>query len=466
MPQEGESRALPAVGRQQALPRQRRAATSVTRADRRAIPDAFRHYDETIAILVTPEGLRPVPREGGRRSSGTRTTPRVDESWARSTTCWPRSSRATSGLVTEGFPQRRLAGRSQRLLAVPRLRGQGAGRRQDPRPRDLPQQRHRPHQPRRVRGLVQRVPHAARASRRRRRATRTPAASATWAPITRRRRSTRSRSTASTSSPTIDKMNLELARSGSSARTTSAAPTCATCHMSATKNQPVTHDIGLRISWNNRPVDVDSPGGLRCEDGAARQGHPVAGASGENMKDVCLNGVPQQELGRQLLRPVRLPDRAVQREVRQARCKELYELAKPLIKPVKFGNKIDFIWFELWHHEGRRARHAASMMGPDYTHWHGTYDLAKNFYSEYIPELEELVEKGNLHSERRRVRGRRRGVWKPSLTKCSRSRRTTAGSSARWTPRRPPAESQGRRGVQEALQVDRYGSILARGTVE
>ncbi len=31
------------------------------------------------------------------------------------------------------------------------------------------------------------------------------------------------------------------------------------------------------------------------------------------------------------------------------------------------------------------------MMGPDYTHWHGTYDIAKNFYSEYIPELNELV---------------------------------------------------------------------------
>ena len=37
------------------------------------------------------------------------------------------------------------------------------------------------------------------------------------------------------------------------------------------------------------------------------------------------------------------------------------------------------------------------MMGPDYTHWHGTYEIAKNFYSEYIPELEELVEKG-MHS--------------------------------------------------------------------
>ncbi|MCA9331188.1 nitrate reductase, partial [Candidatus Saccharibacteria bacterium] len=32
------------------------------------------------------------------------------------------------------------------------------------------------------------------------------------------------------------------------------APTCATCHMSATKDQPVTHDVGMRISWNNRPA--------------------------------------------------------------------------------------------------------------------------------------------------------------------------------------------------------------------
>jgi hypothetical protein len=33
------------------------------------------------------------------------------------------------------------------------------------------------------------------------------------------------------------------------------------------------------------------------------------------------------------------------------------------------------------------------MMGPDYTHWHGTYEVAKHFYSKYIPELQELAEK-------------------------------------------------------------------------
>lgn len=33
-----------------------------------------------------------------------------------------------------------------------------------------------------------------------------------------------------------------------------AAPTCATCHMSATRTQAVTHDVGARISWTLRPV--------------------------------------------------------------------------------------------------------------------------------------------------------------------------------------------------------------------
>jgi hypothetical protein len=38
------------------------------------------------------------------------------------------------------------------------------------------------------------------------------------------------------------------------------------------------------------------------------------------------------------------------------------------------------------------------MLGPGYTHWYGIYDVAKNFYTEFIPELEELA-KENLHAD-------------------------------------------------------------------
>ncbi len=174
----------------------------------------------------------------------------------------------------------------------------------------------------------------------------------------------------------------------------SAAPTCATCHMSATKNQPVTHDVGMRISWNNRP-----PISVRPELSDKKMGLPGADVPWQvrrnNMEDVCINCHNQGWIDNFYAQYDGLVD--LYNTKFAAPGKRLYGLAKPLMKDVKFGNKLDFTWFELWHHEGRRARHAASMMGPDYTHWHGTYEIARNFYTEFIPELEELVEKG-MHS--------------------------------------------------------------------
>ncbi|MBM4082265.1 MAG: hydroxylamine oxidoreductase, partial [Planctomycetes bacterium] len=52
-----------------------------------------------------------------------------------------------------------------------------------------------------------------------------------------------------------------------------AAPTCATCHMSATRSKPVTHDVGARISWTLRPVISK-----KLENWKERR---------EDMKDVC-----------------------------------------------------------------------------------------------------------------------------------------------------------------------------------
>jgi hypothetical protein len=171
----------------------------------------------------------------------------------------------------------------------------------------------------------------------------------------------------------------------------SAAPTCATCHMSATPTQGVTHDVGLRISWNNRPVKS-----IRPEVSDAKMGLPGANIKWQerraNMNDVCMACHAQTYVDSFWIQYDGLID--LYHEKYADPGLELMAAAKPLLKPVKFGNKLDFVWFELWHHEGRRARHAASMQGPDYTHWHGTYDLAKNWYSEFIPELQELAHHG------------------------------------------------------------------------
>ena len=68
---------------------------------------------------------------------------------------------------------------------------------------------------------------------------------------------------------------------------------------------------------------------------------------------------------------------------------ELYKANK--LTPAPMDEKLEWIYYELWHHEGRRARHGASMSGPDYAWWHGMYEVAKTFYLQFIPELKQVA---------------------------------------------------------------------------
>lgn len=185
----------------------------------------------------------------------------------------------------------------------------------------------------------------------------------------------------------IGKMNLDRSK-WIVGEDYSAAPTCATCHMSATKKQSLSHDIGMRISWNNRPVLS-----IRPEKSDAKMGLPGKDVPWQtrrkNMEDVCLSCHNQNFVDNFYSQYYALIDLYHEKFAKPGQ--ELMKLAQPLLNPVKFTNKIDFTWFELWHHEGRRARHGASMMGPDITHWHGTYEIARNFYVEFIPELKHLI---------------------------------------------------------------------------
>jgi GNAT superfamily N-acetyltransferase len=66
-------------------------------------------------------------------------------------------------------------------------------------------------------------------------------------------------------------------------------------------------------------------------------------------------------------------------------------LNNSLITPTQFDEEIEWAWFYLWHHEGRRARHGAAMMAPDYTHWHGMFEVGERFYMELIPMAREIA---------------------------------------------------------------------------
>jgi hypothetical protein len=69
--------------------------------------------------------------------------------------------------------------------------------------------------------------------------------------------------------------------------------------------------------------------------------------------------------------------------------KSLYD--NGIITKTPFDERIEWDWFYLWHHEGRRARMGTSMNAPDYAHWHGMYEVAEDFYQKIVPEARELI---------------------------------------------------------------------------
>jgi len=175
-----------------------------------------------------------------------------------------------------------------------------------------------------------------------------------------------------------------------------AAPTCATCHMSAVRTTdgelvPATHDVGLRISWNNRP-----PVSIRPEVSDAKLGLEKMAAVGwkerrANMVQVCTvcHTTPYVDnFYEQYDGVVELYDSKFAKPGVQF-MKILSEGG--LVTPTQFDEPVEWTWWEIWHHEGRVARHGASMMAPDYTHWHGLYEVAKHWYGDFIPELREIA---------------------------------------------------------------------------
>jgi hypothetical protein len=179
------------------------------------------------------------------------------------------------------------------------------------------------------------------------------------------------------------------------------APTCATCHMSghSRNDGKVTHDPGERLSWTNRPpvslvMDTDKNGQVVKEtDPTERQKLVVSSWEDKrsSMKQVCLHCHTDNYVN------------AFYKQYDDFVINYNEKFAKPgqkimavlreqeLITATQFDEEIEWTWFYLWHHEGRRARHGASMMAPDYAHWHGMYEVAERFYQELVPQAREIA---------------------------------------------------------------------------
>jgi len=156
-----------------------------------------------------------------------------------------------------------------------------------------------------------------------------------------------------------------------------AAPTCATCHMSAVPGLEVNHDVGQRISWTLRPAVS-----TKLENWEERR---------DRMTQVCRNChsppfftqffVQYDDVVALYNTKFAVPAGEIMSRLREA----------GKLTATEFDENIEWTYFYLWHHEGRRARHGAAMMGPDYVQWHGFFEVADRFYNEFIVEAEELL---------------------------------------------------------------------------
>ncbi len=209
----------------------------------------------------------------------------------------------------------------------------------------------------------------------------------------------------------------------------SAAPTCASCHISSYMTPSGeyvgnTHDVGERISWTLRPIVSSKLNMVIYHDGYKEdypdsRSLPIIGTlvitkerivkneklvtinvertvseivtwekRRENMKGACLNCHNNtyvdnfykqfDDLVNLYNEKFAIPAKAIMDDLKKDGV---------LKANAPFEKEVQWVFWELWHHEGRRARHGASMMGPDYTHWHGMYEVSKHYYNKFLPAV-------------------------------------------------------------------------------
>ena len=141
------------------------------------------------------------------------------------------------------------------------------------------------------------------------------------------------------------------------------APTCATCHFSGFGGSGTTHDVGDRLTW------------FLFSSISARR--PSWEGNLVQMQNVC----------RECHNKVFIDDFYAAADKSTLAVNALVKQSDAIMQPLKdnklitatpFDEPIEFVYYELWHHYGRTAKFGTWMQGPDYTQWHGAYEVEKD----------------------------------------------------------------------------------------
>jgi hypothetical protein len=158
------------------------------------------------------------------------------------------------------------------------------------------------------------------------------------------------------------------------------APTCAVCHMSGLGVTKTTHDVSARLYWELEPPVSTKTNGLKADGKTPLRSFWMPAnrdpdAKRAEMKKICNVCHSPRWTDGYFAKADQIVD-LYNKNIKE--IKAIYDGLKKdgLLDNKKMNEPADFEYFEAWHHEGRRMRFGAFMMGPDYEHWHGTYDLA------------------------------------------------------------------------------------------
>jgi mono/diheme cytochrome c family protein len=157
-------------------------------------------------------------------------------------------------------------------------------------------------------------------------------------------------------------------------------PTCATCHMSGINGLGTTHDPSERLSYYLANMITDK--------------RPNYAAAQAKMKQLCSQCHTQTLIDGVYSRAEQVVQSTNQRvQTAQEIVNGLHK--EGVLTGPAFSHPIDFVYFNLWHYDGRTSKHGAFMGGADFVQWHGNY-----------PMLQKTVEMKAMAEELRRQHGR------------------------------------------------------------
>ena len=159
-------------------------------------------------------------------------------------------------------------------------------------------------------------------------------------------------------------------------------PTCATCHMSGINGVGVTHDPSERLSYY-----------LAAEISQKRPNYAAAQAKMKQICTQCHTPAIVDRVNAQAEQVVQTTNQRVQqaKDLMTSLHKDGTLTGPPFSQPA------DFVYFDLWHYDGRTSKHGAFMGGADFVQWHGNY-----------PMMQRMVQLQAMAADLRRQHGGRK----------------------------------------------------------